>query len=98
VGIGVNQCLVQKTVLDEIEGIRGSETIGNMNFSGSGKDFVNAFASRIENILEVNGAYCNYDGECSGHAQDDQRIAFNTLQPHRSGEKAGIYPSIRIKP
>ena len=84
--------------LDELKGIRGTESVGHMTFTGSGKTFVEAFASRIEHILEANGAYCNYDGECSGHAQDDQQIAFNTLQPYRSGENAGIYPSIRIKP
>lgn len=93
-----NDLVTNTIAIDEIRGIRGSETIGNMTFTGSGKDFVEAFSSRIEHILEVNGAYCNYDGESSGHAQDDQQIAFNTLQPHRSGEKAGIYPSIRIKP
>ncbi len=84
--------------LDEIKGIRGTVTIGNMTFVGSGKAFVNGFTSRIEHILEVNGAYSNFDGELNGHAQDDAQIAFNTLQPYRSGENAGIYPSIRIKP
>ena len=84
--------------VDELKGLRGKQKIGRMNFSGSGQVFVEAFASRIDHILEVNGAYCNYDGEMSGHAQDDQQIAFNTLQPYRTGENAGIYPSIRIKP
>ena len=84
--------------IDELKGFRGKEQIGKLNFTGSGKDFVEGFANRIEHILEANGAYCNYDGEMSGHAQEDQQIAFNTLQPYRSGENAGIYPSIRIQP
>jgi len=84
--------------IDEIKGFRGSETIGSMTFTGSGESFVEAFTHRIEHILEANGAYCNYDGEMNGHAQDDQQISFNTLQPYRSGENAGIYPSIRILP
>ncbi|MCG8636681.1 MAG: transferase [Desulfobacterales bacterium] len=85
--------------IEELEGIHGSQKIGNMSFSGSGKAFVEAFANRIEHILEANGAYFDYDSqELSGHAQEDQQIAFNTLQPYRSGENAGIYPSIRIKP
>ncbi|HCY87308.1 MAG TPA: transferase [Desulfobacteraceae bacterium] len=85
--------------LDEIAGIRGSQSVGNMTFTGSGQDFVEAFSSRIEHILEANGAYYDYESkEMSGHAQEDQQIAFNTLQPYRSGENAGIYPSIRIKP
>ena len=84
--------------IDEIMGVRGTETIGGMIFTGSGQAFVEAFISRIEHILEANGAYCNYDGELSGHAQDDQQIAFNTLQPYRTGENAGIYPAIKISP
>lgn len=84
--------------IDEIKGIRGTQTIGNMTFTGSGESFVDAFARRIEHILGDNGAYCNYDGDMTGHAQEDQEISFNTLQPYRSGENAGIYPSIRISP
>jgi carbonic anhydrase/acetyltransferase-like protein (isoleucine patch superfamily) len=84
--------------IDELKGVRGKETMGNMTFTGSGKVFVEAFAGRIEHILEANGAYCNYDDEMIGHAQEDQQIAFNTLQPYRTGDNAGIYPSIRIKP
>ena len=85
--------------IDELKGLRGGHTMGRMTFSGSGEAFVDAFASRIEHILEANGAYYEYEsGESRGHAQEGQAIAFNTLQPYRSGENAGIYPSIRIKP
>lgn len=85
--------------IDDLRQINGAHQMGNMMFSGSGQAFVDAFASRIEHILEANGAYYDYENkELRGHAQEDQQIAFNTLQPYRSGENAGIYPSIRIKP
>lgn len=84
--------------IDELRGFRGKEIIGNLTFTGSGEAFVNAFSNRIEHILEVNGAYCNYDDEMMGHAQADQQIAYNTLQPYRSGENEGLYPGIRIMP
>ncbi len=93
-----NDLAKNSIAIDEIKGFRGTESIGNMIFTGSGEAFVEAFTSRIEHILEANGAYCNYDGELSGHAQDDQQIAFNTLQPYRTGENAGIYPAIKISP
>ncbi len=85
--------------IEEIKGLRGTQSIGDMTFTGSGESFVDAFTHRIDHILEANGAFCN-DDECQliGHAQDDQQISFNTLQPYRSGENAGIYPSIRIAP
>ncbi|WP_321492679.1 transferase [uncultured Desulfobacter sp.] len=84
--------------IDELRGFRGAETIGDMTFTGSGEEFVNVFNHRIERILEANGAYCNGNGEMCGHAQDDQQISFNTLQPYRSGGNSGIYPTIRILP
>ncbi|MCG8616367.1 MAG: transferase [Desulfobacterales bacterium] len=98
--IGSEADLATQTIdIDELKGVHGTQSIGNMTFTGSGLAFVEAFASRIEHILEANGAY--YDdatADLSGHAQEDKQIAFNTLQPYRSGENAGIYPSIRIEP
>ncbi|WP_022663586.1 transferase [Desulfospira joergensenii] len=76
----------------------GDYSSGSMRFAGDGKTFVEGFSNRIEHILEANGAYCDYDHELRGHAQEGQQISFNTLQPYPTGEKEGLYPSIRIQP
>ncbi len=83
--------------LDDLEEAREDLTIGNMNFTGMGSVFINDFHKRIRKILLLNGALYK-DGENRGHAQDDQDISFNTIQPYRAGENKGIYPSIRINP
>jgi hypothetical protein len=68
-----------------------------MHFQGSGLDFVKAFKHRIEHILEANGAY--FDGKKNrGHAQMDQDISFNTIQPYPKGRLKGLYPTIEIRP
>ncbi len=83
--------------LDELSKAEDILNIGEMTFKGSGKVFIKSFSDRIGHILEGNGAF--FDGENErGHAQDDQNISFNTIQPYNSGENKGIYPSIRIKP
>jgi carbonic anhydrase/acetyltransferase-like protein (isoleucine patch superfamily) len=70
---------------------------GNMVFEGSGAAFVSAFKERIHHILEENGAF--FDGKANrGHAQRNQRISFNTLQPYPKGDKEGLYPTIVIQP
>lgn len=70
---------------------------GTMHFEGNGSGFVGAFKERIHHILEVNGAF--FDGEKgSGHAQRNQKLSLNTIQPFQFGEKQGLYPSIRILP
>ena len=61
------------------------------------KSIYDAFKRRIDQILLLNGAQFK-DGENRGHAQDDQHISFNTIQPYRTGERKGLYPSIRINP
>ncbi|MFO7883189.1 MAG: transferase [Desulfobacteraceae bacterium] len=83
--------------IDKLAEQNGTLKIGDMTFEGSGKTFVDAFTHRIEHILEANGAYCD-NSTSRGHAQDDQKIAFNIIQPYRTGRKKGIYPEIRIKP
>jgi carbonic anhydrase/acetyltransferase-like protein (isoleucine patch superfamily) len=71
--------------------------IGSMRFQGSGASFVHAFQHRIEHILEANGAY--FDGANNrGHAQKDQSISFNTIQPYTEGALKGLYPTIEIRP
>ncbi len=70
---------------------------GSMLFEGSGGSFVSLFQERIHHILEANGAF--YDGNLNrGHAQRNQNISFNTLQPYPKGEKEGLYPTIIIRP
>jgi len=70
---------------------------GNMVFEGSGRGFVKAFQDRIHHILETNGAF--FSGtENRGHAQRNQNISFNTIQPYPRGRLKGLYPTIVIQP
>jgi carbonic anhydrase/acetyltransferase-like protein (isoleucine patch superfamily) len=71
---------------------------GDMLFEGNGSNFVSIFQERIHHILEANGAF--YDGTTNrGHAQRNQNISFNTLQPYpKGGDKEGLYPTIIIQP
>ena len=70
---------------------------GNMVFEGSGATFVTAFRERIHHILEANGAF--FDGRKNkGHAQNNQNISFNMIQPYPEGELQGLYPTIVIQP
>jgi len=58
---------------------------------------VDSFANRIEHILESNGAY--YDGtNRPGHAQKNQDISFNLIQPYPEGALNGLYPTVDIAP
>ena len=70
-------------------------TIISMDSMGS--VFIDAFQKRIRQVLLANGALFAND-ENRGHAQDDQNISFNIIQPYTTGENQGLYPSIRIKP
>ncbi|MBT3804318.1 MAG: transferase [Desulfobacula sp.] len=83
--------------LDDLAEVREVLKIGKMTFSGLGSVFIEGFKKRLDQILLLNGAFFN-DGENRGHAQDDQNISFNLIQPYRTGERKGLYPSIRIKP
>ncbi len=77
--------------------IMGDFSLGSMRFKGHGALFVETFQNRIEHILEANGAY--FDGSRNrGHAQRNQNISFNTIQPYPEGELEGIYPTIEIRP
>ncbi len=84
--------------LEKLEKIETSCTLGHMHFEGQGKLFVKAFKDRIRHILEANGAF--YDGkeENAGHAQKNQNLSLNTIQPFQFGDKIGMYPNIRILP
>ncbi|MGD9823785.1 transferase [Desulfobacter sp.] len=83
--------------LDKLSEVRESLTLGRMTFSGKGSVFIGSFKDRLKKILSANGALYK-DGQNRGHAQDDQNISFNIIQPYRTGERKGLYPSIRIKP
>ncbi len=70
---------------------------GSMFFEGHGASFVSAFQDRIQHILEANGAFFNGNDNI-GHAQKNQNISFNTIQPYPRGELKGLYPTIIIQP
>ena len=83
--------------LDDLSEIRDSLKIGHMTFTGNGSVFIDVFHKRISQVLLENGAlFAN--GNNRGHAQDDQNISFNIVQPYTTGPRQGLYPSIRIKP
>jgi carbonic anhydrase/acetyltransferase-like protein (isoleucine patch superfamily) len=77
--------------------IDGELVQGNLVFEGQGARFVTAFRERIHHILEANGAF--FDGSANkGHAQRNQNISFNTIQPYPDGDLEGLYPTIIIQP
>ena len=83
--------------IEEMTNIESSISKGRMHFEGKGKMFIQAFKDRIHHILDVNGAFYE-EGENAGHAQKNQNLALNTIQPFQFGEMEGMYPSIRILP
>lgn len=83
--------------IKEIAEQRESFSKGRMHFEGNGSLLVQAFKDRIHHILEVNGAFFD-DGDNDGHAQRNQKLSLNTIQPFQFGEKEGMYPTIRILP
>lgn len=83
--------------LEAFSKIKKSFRRGALHFQGNGRAFVEAFRNRIEHILEANGAY--FSGiKKRGHAQKNQDIAFNTIQPYSKGSMKGLYPTIEIRP
>ncbi len=83
--------------LADLAKVNGHFSKGGMLFEGSGSAFVNAFKERIHHILEANGAL--FDGKKNrGHAQKNQNISFNTIQPYPEGDLEGMYPTILIQP
>ncbi|MBU1183016.1 MAG: transferase [Proteobacteria bacterium] len=83
--------------INDFSKIETKFSLGNMIFEGNGASFVSAFRHRIDHILEANGAFFN-GAENKGHAQKNQSISFNTIQPYPMGELKGLYPSIIIQP
>ncbi|MFH1984274.1 MAG: transferase [Pseudomonadota bacterium] len=75
--------------------ITSGTTKGGMVFEGSGATFITGFRDRIHHILEANGALFN-GLKNKGHAQRNQKISFNTIQPYTDGALEGLYPTIII--
>ena len=88
---------VNSISLEEFSKVSGSLTKGHLYFEGDGGAFVSGFQARIHHILESNGAF--FDGTNNrGHAQKNQNISFNTIQPYPEGDLVGLYPTIDIQP
>jgi carbonic anhydrase/acetyltransferase-like protein (isoleucine patch superfamily) len=83
--------------LEDFSKINGGLVKGRLSFEGCGDSFVTAFRDRIHHILEANGAFFN-GSDNSGHAQKNQNISFNTIQPYTDGELEGVFPTIIIQP
>jgi carbonic anhydrase/acetyltransferase-like protein (isoleucine patch superfamily) len=83
--------------LEDFSKIDGGLVRGNLSFEGRGAGFVSAFRDRIHHILEANGAFFN-GTNIPGHAQKNQNISFNTIQPYTDGELEGLFPTIIIQP
>lgn len=83
--------------LEGFSKIDGRLSRDRLFFEGLGSHFVSAFQDRIHHILEANGAF--FDGSSNrGHAQKNQNISFNTIQPYPEGRLEGLYPTILIQP
>ncbi len=83
--------------LEQLSKVETFFTQGRMHFEGQGKIFVEGFQDRIHHILDVNGAFFE-ENKNEGHAQRNQNLSLNTIQPFYFGEKKGMYPNIRILP
>ncbi|MEJ2167969.1 MAG: transferase [Desulfobacterales bacterium] len=83
--------------LADFSKINGRLVRGSLFFEGRGADFVSAFRDRIHHILQANGAYFNGTAN-RGHAQKNQKISFNTIQPYTDGDLQGLFPTILIQP
>lgn len=88
----------QSIPLSELAKVKDRIKVGGMDFAGDGQAFVEAFAHRIDHILEANGAFYNGTPDTVGHAQLSRNISFNTLQPYIEGDDRGVYPTIDIRP
>lgn len=83
--------------LKKLAGVRRQRVIKTMKFWGNGTAFVKAFRHRIQHILQANGAYFN-GKQNRGHAQKEQNISFNIIQPYQMGPRKGLFPTLDIQP
>ena len=85
--------------IESFSNIKNEFELGNMKFKGNGGIFIDAFKERIEHILQANGAFFDIsNNDETGHAQKNQNISFNTIQPYPGGDLKGIYPTMEINP
>lgn len=97
--VGSKEDLAKNSIaISRLREFSGETFFGEMHFSGSGKMFVDAFAHRIQHILEENGAYYDTEGNGIGHAQKNNFMSFNIVQPYPEGPLKGIYPTLEISP
>jgi len=94
---GSDDLALNSMPLKDFSRIDGGRVHGSLSFEGSGAGFVSAFRDRIHHILDANGAFFN-GKKNPGHAQKNQNISFNTIQPYIDGELAGLFPTIIIQP
>jgi len=83
--------------LKKLSEIKSIFSQGKMCFEGNGAMFVGAFKERIHHILHANGAFYK-NWENAGHAQKNQRLSLNTIQPFQFGVNEGMYPNMKIQP
>jgi len=83
--------------IDKFSTIDSGAVIGDLFFEGNGGDFISTFKDRIHHILQANGAFFN-GSDHKGHAQKNQHISFNTIQPYPEGIRKGLFPTIHIQP
>ena len=82
--------------LDALAAVEDGFHQGDLFFEGSGSAFVTGFQQRIHHILEANGAFYDGTGQ-KGHAQRNQNISFNILQPYPEGPLQGLSPTTIIR-
>ncbi|PID72661.1 MAG: transferase [Desulfobulbus propionicus] len=81
---------------DELTAQKTGFSRGNLHFEGNGYLFVKGFKDRIDHILDANGAFFGR-GNNTGHAQRNQNLSLNTIQPFQFGPMKGLYPNITIE-
>ena len=92
-----NADLEQNSIsLDALAAEKTGFSKGNLHFEGNGYLFVKAFKDRINHILDANGAFFNGENN-TGHAQRNQNLSLNTIQPFQFGAMKGLYPNITIE-
>lgn len=83
--------------LERLARVTSGIAYGATVFEGDGTAIVNALKGRLQRILATNGAF--FDGDAHrGHAQNNQRISYNTIQPYSQGEHEGLFPRMLIQP
>lgn len=81
---------------DDLKAQKTAFSRGNLHFEGNGYLFVKGFKDRIDHILDANGAFFDR-GSNTGHAQRNQNLSLNTIQPFQFGPMKGLYPNITIE-